>query len=260
MKHPKTFCEKVNWLKLHDHNNSYRRFVDKAEAKKAVAEIIGKEHVVPLIGVYDRFDDIPFDTLPDQFVMKCTHDSGSCLVCKDKSSFDLAEARRHFEKYLNRNYYMRKREWVYKDIKPRILVEEYIDELGHRNSVEYKLTCFGGKVGLITVCTGIPHEEYQKRNNDFFDRDFNHLPFYVYYQNAPETPVLPAEIDQMIKLSELLAKDTVEVRVDWYLTNGKLYFGEMTFYTWSGICKFTPKSWDRKIGDMIDLSLVKNPV
>lgn len=250
--HPETFCEKVQWLKLYDHNPAYHQMVDKYEVKQYVDGILGKGHTIPAYGVWDSFDEIDFDSLPDQFILKCTHDSGGFVVCRDKASFDIQAAREKLVPRLNRNFYWMGRQWVYKDIKPRILAEQYIPTLGNRDSVEYKLTCFDGRVGLITICRGIPHAAYSVRTNDNYDRDFNYLPFYAFYKNTQPTEK-PKEMDEIIRISEALSQGIPQVRVDTYVIDGTVYFGEMTFYTWNGFIVFTPEEWDKKLGDMIRL-------
>lgn len=249
---PHTFCEKVQWLKVYDHNPEYIMMVDKYEAKKFAADILGEEHVIPAYGVWDNFDDIDFDKLPNQFVLKCTHDSGGFVICKDKSTFNIKKARRKLNARLKRNFYKNGRQWVYKDIKPRILAEKYIDTLGTKDSREYKLTCFDGKVGLITICGGIAHSAYSDRTNDNYDRDFNYLPFYAFYKNTHPIEK-PKEMDEIIRISEALSQGIPQVRVDTYVIDGTIYFGEMTFYTWNGFITFTPEEWDEWLGDKIRL-------
>lgn len=253
LEYPRTFCEKIQWLKLYDRNPEYTKMADKHEVKSYVANRIGKRYVIPEYGVWSHFDEIDFDRLPDQFVLKCNHNSGGYVVCKDKRQFDRVSARKRLEKCLSRNYYKNGREWVYKDIKPCILAEKYIDSLGKPDSVEYKLSCFGGKVGFVTVCQGIAHSDYSVRKNDHFDINFNHMPWYAYYENAVVRPSKPEQWDEMIEVAEKLAKGIPYVRVDLYVINGKVFFGEMTFYTWSGFIEFTPKEWDEKLGEMIRL-------
>lgn len=254
---PETFCEKVQWLKLYDRNPAYNKMVDKYEAKKFAADIIGEEHIIPAYGVWDNFDDIDFDKLPDQFVLKCTHDSGGFVICTDKSKFNIAKARKKLNKRLKLNFYKNGRQWVYKDIKPRILAEKYIPTLGKRDSVEYKLTCFDGKVGLITICQGIAHSALSDRTNDNYDRDFNYLPFYAFYKNTHPIEK-PKEMDEIIRIAEALSQGIPQVRVDTYVIDGTIYFGEMTFYTWNGFITFTPDEWDKKGGDMIELPVKRS--
>ena len=250
---PQTYNEKLQWLKLYDRNPLYTKLVDKYEVKKYVSDRIGEEHVVPIFGVYDNVDEIRLEDLPNQFVLKCTHDSGGFVICKDKESFDFESAKRLLAKRMKRNFYKFSREWPYKDVKPRIIAEKFMDSLGKPESIEYKLTCFGGKADLITVCGGIAHSAFDKRTNDFYDRDFNHLPFYVFYKNPPKALPVPKEIDKIIEFSEKLSEGIPEVRVDWYIHDGVIYFGEMTFFTWGGFCVFTPEEWNRTLGDWIIL-------
>lgn len=250
---PKTFCEKVQWLKLFDRNPAYNKMVDKYEVKGYVKDMLGEGiNVIPAYGVWDSFDDIDFEQLPNQFVLKCTHDSGGFVICTDKSKFNIGAARRKLNARLKKNFYKNGRQWVYKDIKPRILAEEYIPSLGKKDSVEYKLTCFDGKVGLITICQGIAHSSLSDRTNDNYDRDFNYLPFYAFYKNTH--PIKKPEfMDEIIRVSEVLSQGIPQVRVDTYVIDGEIYFGEMTFYTWNGFITFTPDKWDKWLGDKIHL-------
>ena len=233
--------------------------MDKYEVKKWVADKIGDEHVVKCYGVYDSVDEIDYDALPEQFVLKCTHNSGGFLVCKDKSKLDKSKVNELFKEGLNsRDYYSWKREWAYKGVKPRLLAEEYIDSLGKPESIEYKITCMNGQVKMITVCSGIAHVEYEKRFNDHFDREGNRLPFYVNYKpaglNLPDMQVTK----ELIRLSETLSANIPQVRVDWYIHKEKIYFGEMTFYTLAGFMNYEPKEWDSIMGSWLDLNSIKN--
>ncbi len=252
LKHPKTLCEKIEWLKLNDRKPIYTDLVDKVKVKE-IAKSRGLE-VIPLLGVYDKFDDIDFDKLPNQFVIKTNHTSGGYVVCKDKESFNIKEARKIINKSLKKNYYKYGREWPYKNVIRKVLVEPYIPTLGNPDSVEYKVTAFNGKVDFITICRGVPHSEYYLRKNDFYDLDFNLLPFVTeYYENSGIDNKKPAFWDEMIKQAEIMAKDTYYVRIDFYDINGKLVFGEATFFTWSGLMKFNPREYDRILGDKLRL-------
>lgn len=253
LKHPQNFTEKLNWLKLHDRRPLYTKLADKCEVKKYVAEKIGSDKIIPLLGVWDHFDEIDFDQLPDQFVLKCTHDSGGFWICKDRSNFNQEEARQFFNKELHKNYYWNKREWVYKDIKPRIIAEPYIDSLGKPESFEYKLTCMNGVCKVFTICTGIAHSDFELRTNDHYDRDFNHLPWYAYYKNSKKPVQIPPQAKEIIEYAEKLSEGIPQVRVDFYVINDKVYFGEMTFYTWAGIIEFTPPEWNDIMGSWLDL-------
>lgn len=254
LENPTLFTEKLQWLKLHDRRPEYTKMVDKYEVRKYAAEKIGEEHLIPLLGVWDRFEDIDFDKLPDQFVLKCTHDSGGFYVCKDKKKMNVNAARRKLNRRLKRNYFWGGREWPYKNVKPRIIAEKYIDSLGKPESIEYKLTCFGGEVKFITVCRGIAHDELNKRKNDFYDRDFNFLPFVTtYYANSNIPNEKPKELDTIINICETMSAGIPTVRVDCYIIDGQVYFGEMTFFTWNGFIHFDPPEWDKTLGDWIVL-------
>ena len=258
LQNPKTFTEKLQWLKLYDRRPEYTRMADKYAVKKLVADKIGSEYVIPLLGVWDKFEDIDFDALPEQFVLKCTHDSGGLVICRDKAAFDREAARKVLSSSLLRNYYPNFREWVYKDITPRIIAENYIPSLGRPESVEYKLTCFNGVAKLITICRGIAHSSFDVRTNDHYDRDMNRLHFWVNYKN-PEVPEnIPEQMPEIIALSEKLSTGIPEVRVDWYIDKGKIYFGEFTFYTWAGFMHFNPPEYDEILGSWLELSSEKH--
>ena len=251
---PVSFNEKLNWLKLYYHNPILHKLVDKYEVKQYVSRLIGAEHVVKTYGVYHSVKDIDFDSLPCQFVLKCTHDSGSVIVCTDKEKFNREKAKHDLKQFLKvTDYYYRNREWAYKGVKPRIIAEEYIDTLGKADSIEYKITCFYGKVKMVTVCSGIAHVEYEKRHNDHFDNDGNRLPFYASYTPAGKDFPDPILFDSMKQICEKLTQGLPECRVDLYLHKGIVYFGEMTFYTWGGFIDFTPKEWDLVMGKWFEL-------
>ena len=250
---PQTLCEKLQWLKLYYRKPEFTSMVDKYEAKQIVSKQLGVEHVIPTLGVWDSVDDIDFDSLPDKFVLKPTHDSGGLIICRDKSKLDIPKAKQKLEKSLARDYYLNLREWPYKRVKRRIMAEPLIEELGKPESIEYKTTCFNGKIGFVTICSGIAHAEYEQRQNDHFDKDFNKMDWYVNYRPAKVTPKKPEQWDEIIRFSEALAKDIPYLRVDTYIVDGKILFGEMTFYTWGGFMHFEPEEWDLKLGAMLDL-------
>lgn len=252
---PKTYNEKLQWLKLYDRNPLYSRLVDKYEVKSYVASIIGEEYIIPTIGVWDKFSDIDFKKLPNQFVLKCTNDSGGIVICKDKKSFPKWKSKIKLSLYGKRNFYYRSREWPYKNVKPRIIAEKYMEDRNYRELRDYKFFCFQGKPKLMFVASNRQGEG--ETYFDFFDMDYNHLDIINGHSNAPQQPAKPKNFDKMIKFAEMLSKDIPHVRVDFYEVNGKLYFGELTFYHWSGLVPFEPEEWDYKLGDMIDLSKIK---
>ena len=250
---PKTYSEKCQWMKLYYQRPELTQMVDKYDVKRYVSERIGSEYVVECYGVWDSFDEIDFENLPNSFVLKCTHNSGAFVVCKNKKSFDAAKARRALEPCLKGNYFYGQREWVYKHVRPRILAERYMDSLGKPESIEYKITCMGGVVSFVTICGGIAHAKYSQRTNDHYTRDWTHMPWYARYKPSGMSFEKTPEIDKMIELSEILSKGIPQVRVDWYVHEGNIYFGEMTFYTWAGWPHFTPKEWDAKLGEQFIL-------
>ena len=250
LKNPRTFNEKLQWLKLYDRNPEYTRMVDKFEAKKYVAERIGEEYIVPTLGVWDRFDEIDFDALPDQFVLKCTHDSGGLVICKDKKSLDLDAAREKITACLKENYYWDYREWPYKNVKPRIIAEPYLrdDETGELR--DYKFYTFGGEVKALLI---ISRRDTPDAGGDYFDAEFHHLDMQWGYKHAKALPSPPKSMEEMIRLAQLLSKSTPELRVDFYEINGKPFFGEMTFFDGGGFEKIVPEKWDRIFGDWVIL-------
>jgi hypothetical protein len=248
---PKTYTEKLQWLKLYDHRPEYTRLVDKYGVKAYVAEKIGSEYVVPLLGVWDRVEDIDFENLPDRFVLKTTHDSGGIVVCKDKSRLDIPAAKRKLRYFHKRNYYLHNREWPYKNVPHRIIAESYMEDSRYKELRDYKFFTFGGepKVLYIAQGRGLSGETVA----DFFDMDFNHLPFTIDHDTAPVPPEKPANFELMKELAAKLSAGTPQLRVDFYEVDGKVYFGEMTFFHCSGMEAFHPEQWDRTFGDWVVL-------
>ena len=249
---PTTFNEKLQWLKLYDRKPIYTAMVDKCEAKKYVADIIGEEYIIPTIAVYDSFDEINFDALPDKFVLKCTHDSGGLAICKDKNTFDVNRAKKRINKSLKNNFYYRYREWPYKDVKPRIIAEQYMEDGETKELRDYKFFCFDGAVEALFIATDRqkPGEDVKF---DFFDAEFNHLDMRQGHENAAITPNKPTQFEKMKELASKLSCGIPHVRVDFYEVNGKVYFGELTFYHFSGVVPFVPEEWDTTFGNWIKL-------
>ena len=252
LKNPKTFNEKLQWLKLYNRNPEYTRMVDKYEAKKYVADIIGEEYIIPTLGVWDKFDDIDFDKLPDQFVLKCTHDSGGLVICRDKSKLDKDAARKKIEKSLKENYYWSTREWPYKNVKPRIIAEQYMEDGATAELRDYKFFCFDGEVKALFIATERASLT-EETKFDFFDGDFVHLPFTNGHPNADVQPKKPEKFELMKKQAGILSKGIPHARIDFYEVDGKVYFGEITFFHWSGMMPFEPAEWDIRFGDWINL-------
>ena len=248
---PQTYNEKLQWLKLYNRNPEYSKMVDKYEAKLFVENIIGEEYIIPTLGVYDSVDDIDFDSLPDQFVLKCTSDSGGISICRDKSHYDFASAKKKLDRSLKRNYYYQNREWPYKNVKPRIIAEQYMeDESGELR--DYKIFCFDGVPRAMFIASD-RFDKKEETKFDFFDMDFNHLPFTNGHPNATKKIEKPRGFEEMKQLAAKLSQGIPHVRVDFYDIKGKIYFGEMTFFHWSGMKSFVPVDWDYTFGSWIKL-------
>lgn len=252
LKNPSTFNEKLQWLKLYDRKPEYVKMVDKFEVKKYVADLIGEEYIIPTLGVWDKFDDIDFDALPDRFVLKCTHDSGGIVICRDKAKFDIAAARKKINGFLKRKYFYEHREWSYKDIKPRIIAEKFMEDKTTNELRDYKFFTFSGKPKLLFIATD-RQKQAEETKFDFFDMDYNHLDIKNGHPNAKETPAKPECFEEMRALAEKLSQNIPHLRVDFYEVDGKVYFGELTFFHWGGIVPFEPEEWDETLGSWIEL-------
>lgn len=247
LREPKTFNEKLQWLKLHDRKVAYSDLVDKYEVKRIVGDLIGEKYIIPTLGVWDCFDDIDFNSLPKCFVLKCTHDSGGLVVCKDKDKLDINSARQKIEASLKQNYYYTTREWPYKDVKPRIIAEEFIGDISSVPE-DYKFYTFDGKIDSVMVCK---ERELGYPKFLFYDLEWNRL------QYQREEPVYekeeskPKNFEEMCRIVEKLADGFCQMRVDLYNIDGKIYFGEMTFFNQSGfdvdITRETDLYWGNKI-------------
>ena len=261
---PETFNEKLQWLKLHGHDPCYTRLSDKYEGKRIAASILGEAHVIPTLGVWDSFDEIPFGDLPDQFVLKCTHDCGSLVVCKDKASLDRAAAKRRLTQCLKRNYYWAGREWPYRDIPPRIIAEPYLTDEHVRDNpaldpaadglLDYKFYCFGGEPKFLYVAFANMKNGVKRDQLSFFDLNWQPAPFCrLDHEPLPFPLEKPENLNDMIDMARRLAQGLSFVRVDLYNLNAQVYFSEMTFLPGSGFGLFHPDDWERRLGDWINL-------
>ena len=251
LNNPKTFNEKLQWIKLKDRKPIYSTMVDKAEVKDYVAEKIGEQYIIKTLGIWDKFEDIDFDLLPERFVMKCTHDSGGLVICKEKTTLDFEKTQRKIEKCIKTNYYKQGREWPYKNVKPRIIAEEYMEDTEVGELRDYKFFCFNGKV----KCFKIDFDRFIEHRANYFSKNKELLPFgeVVCPPDYNRKLDMPENLDEMIELAEKLAEKIPFVRIDFYSCNHKIYFGEMTFFPASGFGKFIPNKWDRELGDWISL-------
>ena len=250
LENPKTFNEKLQWLKLHDRNPEYTKMVDKYEAKEYVANIIGKEYIIPTLGVWDKFDDIDFDALPNEFVLKPTHTSGNVFICKDKSKIDYKKLKKQVNKWLKRDYYRIHREWPYKNVKPRIIAEKYMeDQTGEL--VDYKVYAFNGKCDYVMTCVDRAKGETKFL---YYDRNWNLKKEFSFdglkYGQTINVP-RPKNLDKMFSFAEILSKDIPFVRVDFYEANGNLYFGELTFFPSAGFDNTRTKECQNYLDKML---------
>lgn len=255
LKTPQTYNEKLQWLKINDRKDMYVTMVDKYEVKKYVSTIIGENYIIPTLGIYKKFEEIDFSKLPNQFVIKCTHDSGGVIVVKNKNKFDKEMARKKIKECLKNNFYYYGREWPYKNVEPRIIVEKYMEDKKYHELRDYKFFAFDGKVELMFVATN--RQGNGETYFDFFDKKYNHLDIINGHKMNPITPEKPINFEKMIELAEKLSRNIHHLRVDFYEINGNIYFGELTFFHWSGMKKFYPESWDKKLGDLIKLETKK---
>ncbi len=249
---PESFNQKIQWLKLYDRNPKYTKLVDKYEVKFIVDRILGTGYTFPTIGVWSHFSDIDFNELPNEFVLKCTHDSGGVVICKNKINFDKSAAKKKLEGSLKNNYYTISREWPYKNVKHRIIAEKYmVDESGYELK-DYKFFCFNGIAKVMFIASDRQNTN-EETKFDFFDMEFNHLPFTNGHPNSNKIIIKPKSFEKMKKLAEILSEGIPQVRIDFYDINGNIYFGEMTFSHWSGFVPFIPDEWDYRLGSMINL-------
>lgn len=251
LKAPKTFNEKISWLKLYNRKDEYTDLVDKIKVKKYISDTIGAEHVIPTIGVWNNEKDIDFSTLPEKFVLKCNHDSGSVVICKDRAAFDEEKARDKLGRCLRTDYYMKGREWPYKNVERKILAEPYFEDLASDELRDYKFYCFDGKVMAFHVDT----DRFVGHKRSYYDRNKNLMPFTKVglASGGEDARFLPETIDQMIKYAEKLCGDMSFVRVDFYSVGAAVYFGELTFFPEAGTGRFTDTKYEKIWGDWLQL-------
>ena len=250
LRNPKTFNDKLNWLKLHDRKDEYSVMADKVKMKDYVAERIGSEYVIPIIGVYDSVQDVPFDELPEQFVIKCNHNSNATFICSDKKTFDFDTAKKVLSEKLELNYFWKGREWPYKNIDRKIIVEKFLCDENGNYPLDYKLFCFNGKMQFFKV----DYNRFTEHRANYYNRNLelqtfgecNFLPDFSIEFNPPK------DFEKMIEIADKLSTGIPFFRVDFYYINGKIYIGEFTFYPAGGFQLFT-ENGDRILGDMLVL-------
>lgn len=252
---PKTFNEKIQWLKLNYRKEEYTNLVDKYRVKQYITKLIGEEYVIPTLGVWNNVDDIDFKSLPEKFVLKCNNDSGGIVICKNKKDFDEAKAKSFLKERLKNNGYWYGREWPYKNVKPCIIAEKYMEDSISKDIKDYKFFCFNGSMEFFDIDI----DRFIEHRSNYYDRNGNFLPFGKTYCPPDYTKKIemPKNLDKMIELAETISHNTVLSRIDFYEIDGQVYFGEITFYPGSGFSPFTDEKWDYKLGDMIDLPNIK---
>ena len=252
LENPRNFNEKNNWRKLYERNNLYTSMVDKYKIKRIIEERCGAQHTFKLLGVWDNAKDIDISNLPDKFVLKCNH-AGGVIVCRDKNTFDLDQAKQELAKTMKEDYFYKNREWPYKNVERKIIAEEYMGE----NLIDYKNYCFNGKMTYTLVWKNVSRQDGRKPDPYFcgaYDTDWQKTDLKLGYPSI-EDDILekPDCYEKMVEIVEKMAKDIPFVRVDCYIIDNKVYIGETTFFPWGGFQIFKDESWNDKLGDMIHL-------
>ena len=249
---PQTFNQKIQWLKINDRKDIHTIMVDKFRAKEFAAKRIGWEHIIPTLGVWDRFDDIDFTSLPNRFVLKTTHGGGGLdvIVVKDKTKFDIKNAKIKLEKALHSSIWQKYREWPYKDVPRKIIAEEYFED-EHGELRDYKFFCMNGEPKFLFLATSRLRDE--ETTFDFLDLNYNRIPALNGHPNLNSQPIAPPNFQEMVELARKLSQDEIFVRVDLYNVRGKIYFGEYTFFHNSGLVPFEPSEWDLNFGEKLKL-------
>ena len=253
LRNPSTFNEKLQWLKLYNHDPSYPKMADKLAMRDFVEKKAGAGHSVPVLGVWDCFDEIDFSSLPDTFVLKCNNDSGHYVICRDKRTMDMKAARKTITEGLKTNYYYQNREWVYKDIVPKVFAEQYLQQDSDDCLWDYKFFCFNGEPKIMYM----EKEASESKTEAFFDMEQNYLDLEMDDPRPDVPPQLPECFDLMRSLAEKLSEGIPFLRVDFFFINGQIYVGELTFYHQSGLTKMKPEIWDLKLGQWIRLPKIR---
>ena len=249
---PKKFTEKLQWLKLFNRNPLYTKLVDKYEVRDYVKKLIGEKYLIPCLGVYDSVNEIDFEQLSNQFVLKTTHDSGTVVICKNKKNFDISKAKKFLSKRLKRKYFYLWRKWSYKDVKPRIIAEKYMEDKTYKGINDYKFYCFNGEPKIMFIIS----ERNINPKISFYDMNFNKLDLHQTFPEYHKKIKKPKNFEKMLKFCKILSENFPHVRVDFYECNDQLYFGELTFFDSAGFDKFSPDMYNDILGEWIDLERV----
>lgn len=250
---PITYNEKLQWLKLNNRLDEYTSMVDKYEVRKFIEERVGEGYLIPTLGVWDRPEDIDFDSLPDEFVLKCTHDCGGLIICRDKTKLDREAAKKKLSKCLKHNFYYQGREWPYKNVKPRIYAEKYMSDPNEEQLSDYKVFCFNGVPKIIQV----DYDRYTGHKRQFFDTEWNRMDVSFHFHSDTKKRIAkPSVLEEMLELAKKLSAGFPHLRTDFYIIGNKLYVGEMTFFHGTGFGRWWPESFDAEMGSWLDLSNV----
>ena len=255
---PMTFNEKIQWLKLHDRNPLYKHLVDKLAVRDYVNSIVGESYLVPLIGVWKKPEDIDFANLPNQFVLKTTHDSGGVLLCHDKKRFDVPGAIDMLNQHLDQDFSEFGKEWAYHDIPRCIIAEQMLGGSDAGAPLDYKFMCFNGTVKCTFVCSERRSESGLKVT--FYDRNWVPLPFQRHYPSSSIPIPRPANYQEMADIAVKLSGAIPFCRIDLYEINGRIFFGEVTLYPGGGFERFEPEEWDATLGSWLKLPVGKERI
>lgn len=256
-KNPKTFNEKLTWLKLWTKQNDFSNLVDKYEVRKFISETLGDEFLIPVLGVWDSVDEIDFSELPEKYVLKTTHDSGGVVVVKDGLT---DEDKNFLRRHLESNYFLKGREYPYKNVKPRIIAEKFVTDESGWDLKDYKIFCFNGRPEILFLASERFKNKNEKAKFDYFDMNLTRLPIKSFghgstFKEGEKHPEIP-NFEEMLGLARKISKGFPFVRIDFYNVSGKIYFGEVTFFHDDGLVPIYPKEWDLKLGEMIELPKV----
>ena len=250
---PVYFSEKISWMKLYNRNPEYTKMADKYEVRNYIEENIGGEYLIPLLGIYNSFDEIDFRNLPNQFVIKCTHDSGSFVICRNKAEFDMQKAKERITNKLKHNYFYHGREWVYKNIVPRIIIQKYMENESDAELKDYKIFCFNGEPKIIQV----DFDKFTDYKQNYYSPDWEILPLELRHPSHREKIDKPGHLSLMLQLASKLSKGFPFIRTDFFIINDEVFFGEFTFYPENGFWEFksldNKPEWNEKIGSWIEL-------
>lgn len=257
LKTPKKYTEKLQWIKLYDRKEEYHSYVDKWLARNVVSERIPDDILIPIIGVFDSVESIPWDSLPDRFVIKCTHGSGSNIICRDKSSFDVASAKKQLKTWMKKEWFWLGREWPYVGLTPRIICEEYISEFD-KSPDDYKIWCFNGKPLIINI----HRDRFGDHRQDFYSLQGKQFAFNnIGYVNSDVKQIaITPSIQKCLEYARILSKNTFFSRIDFYIAQNRVYFGEITFFDGAGFCDFVPDEVNYLLGNCLHLPIDKETI